>query len=419
MVVKMKESQQNKQTKKIAKTVSSISQYFIYVAVSMLMVCIAFTVEVLLRRYHPTIHSRLASYQEFIPRPIADSLGLMKMKIIQQSSKSNQNNVADVVNTKDEIAVEKNIPKGANAQGKPRDVSLKTCTDRHVQCVDFQRQGECENNPGWMIVNCPHSCKSCHLLDPKVRCDRDRLGIKKDHVYQPGDMNAMFESIEKTYGKRYGVTIHSRDPWVVTFDNFLTDIEVESLIESVEGNWERSTDTGSSNEFGETGRVLSQSRTSNNAWCRQRCNNDPNVQNIQRKIEEITWVPKNNYESFQVLRYEIGQKYSPHHDASPQQVKLSCGARILTFFLYLSDVDEGGETAFPGLNIAITPKKGKALLWPSTFSDDPNNIDQRTVHEARPVIRGTKFAANAWIHSHDYEYSNKMGCTGTFDELTQ
>ena len=111
----MKESQQNKQTKKIAKTVSSISQYFIYVAVSMLMVCIAFTVEVLLRRYHPTIHSRLASYQEFIPRPIADSLGLMKMKIIQQSSKSNQNNVADVVNTKDEIAVEKNIPKGANA----------------------------------------------------------------------------------------------------------------------------------------------------------------------------------------------------------------------------------------------------------------------------------------------------------------
>lgn len=95
------------------------------------------------------------------------------------------------------------------------------------------------------------------------------------------------------------------------------------------------------------------------------------------------------YLSFQILQYDIGQKYNPHHDASERQYILPCGPRILTFFLYLSDVEEGGETAFPGLGISVKPKKGKALLWPSILSDNPSRIDHRTTHEARPVIKGS------------------------------
>lgn len=53
-----------------------------------------------------------------------------------------------------------------------------------------------------------------------------------------------------------------------------------------------------------------------------------------------------------------------------RQNKLSCGPRILTFFLYLSDVEEGGETVFPSLNISVSPKRGRALLWPSTMDHD-------------------------------------------------
>ena len=68
-------------------------------------------------------------------------------------------------------------------------------------------------------------------------------------------MNRMFESIEEKFGSMYGVNVLSRDPWVVTFDDFLTDSEAKALISTV-NNWERSTDTGSSNEFGETGILL-------------------------------------------------------------------------------------------------------------------------------------------------------------------
>lgn len=310
-------------------------------------------------------------------------------------------------------------PLGANEAGKPRDVSLNQCSDRHQQCKGFAEHGECKKNPGWMTINCPASCDSCDLLDHKVRCNRDRLGIPNNHVYAPGDMDNMFSEIEAKYGDQYGVNVLSTSPWVVTFDNFLTDVEITELIRSVNDNWERSTDTGTQNEFGETGRILSSSRTSNNAWCRWECDENPHVQNIVRKIHEITHVPTVNFESFQVLRYEIGQKYNTHHDASPQQAAQASGVRILTFFLYLSDVEEGGETAFPNLGIEVKPKKGSALLWPSVMGDDPNKIDGRTMHAAKPVIRGTKFAANTWIHSHDFSTSNLWGCTGTFDELTQ
>ena len=67
-----------------------------------------------------------------------------------------------------------------------------------------------------------------------------------------------------------------------------------------------------------------------------------------------------------MLKYETGQKYNVHHDYGKEDVGLACGPRILTFFLYLSDVEEGGETAFPSLGIAVKPKKGKALLWVSS-----------------------------------------------------
>jgi hypothetical protein len=55
-----------------------------------------------------------------------------------------------------------------------------------------------------------------------------------------------------------------------------------------------------------------------------------------------------------VLRYDKRQYYSAHHDFGGTDADLACGPRILTFFLYLSDVEEGGETSFPQLNIGLS-----------------------------------------------------------------
>lgn len=97
---------------------------------------------------------------------------------------------------------------------------------------------------------------------------------------------------------------------------------------------------------------------------------------------------------------------------------LACGPRILTFFIYMSDVEEGGETSFPDIGLEVKPKKGRIVLWPSMTSDNLSRREERTTHIAKPVIKGRKIAANAWIHLYNYDIPNLWGCTGTFDELS-
>jgi prolyl 4-hydroxylase len=206
------------------------------------------------------------------------------------------------------------IAKGSNEQGAPPAVSYEECEDRAEPCPRYAAAGECEKNPGWMIVNCPHSCNACHLRDYKARCSRSFLNISTEPVYKPFEMGNMFSSISERFGDRYDINVLSTSPWVVTFDNFLTDEEAEALISTVEGTWEHSTDTGAVNAFGETGRTLSKGRTSSNAWCKEKCSSHSLVQNVVSKMAEVTLVPSNHYESLQILHYEKGQFYRKHHD---------------------------------------------------------------------------------------------------------
>lgn len=116
-----------------------------------------------------------------------------------------------------------------------------------------------------------------------------------------------------------------------------------------------------------------------------------------------------------MLRYDAGQRYDEHHDYIEQQAQTTYGSRILTVFLYLSDVEAGGHTAFPRLEppLSVAPRKGSVLLWPSTL-DDLVTKEPATLHAAMPVERGVKHAANVWIHRGNYRKANHMGCTGSF-----
>lgn len=99
------------------------------------------------------------------------------------------------------------------------------------------------------------------------------------------------------------------------------------------------------------------------------------------------------------------------HDFIEKQEKFPSGPRILTAFLYLGDVEGGGGTDFPRLGITVHPKKGRLLLWPSVLDSDPYKVDRRTTHQALPVEKGIKYAANAWIHLRDFQTPNNNGCS--------
>jgi hypothetical protein len=80
-----------------------------------------------------------------------------------------------------------------------------------------------------------------------------------------------------------------------------------------------------------------------------------------------------------------------HHDYITFHLERSQGVRILTVFLYLNDVEEGGGTQFSRLGITVQPKRGRVVIWPSVFDHDPSMRDERTHHEALPVLKGIKY----------------------------
>jgi len=261
------------------------------------------------------------------------------------------------------------------------------------------------------------------LIDPQIRCSKENLNIT-DPIWKPGDLNKLFTSwaTEERFKEYDPIVLSSPDgayggisgPWVMTFDNFLTDEESEALEYGGQiSGFQRSTDQGAVNSLGEMEQVVSKSRTSSNAWCREQCEALPGVESSTRKIESVTNIPRKNYESFQILEYNNNQFYRMHHDSTGRDTTPS-GPRILTFFLYLSNVEEGGETHFNKLGISVKPSKGKALVWPSVLNDDPSFWDDRMFHEAKSVIQGKKIAANAWIHLNDFVGPNHWGCTGSF-----
>uniref|UniRef100_A0A7S2R288 Fe2OG dioxygenase domain-containing protein n=1 Tax=Eucampia antarctica TaxID=49252 RepID=A0A7S2R288_9STRA len=303
------------------------------------------------------------------------------------------------------------------------------CRDRFTMCPTEAKKGSCLTAPGWMIVHCCESCQSDlnsrELIDVNKRCSREHLNVTEP-IWKPGDLNKLFEhwATDPSFAPYEPKVWSSPDPqkyggadgpWIVTFDNFITDLEVADVIHGGHiSGFERSTDQGAvAKNTGEQEKVVSKTRTSSNAWCRGECERLPGVKSLTAKIERFTQVPHRHFESYQILDYEPNQFYRSHHDSARRDLTMS-GPRIMTFFLYLSDVEEGGETRFTSLNISVKPKKGRALIWPSVTDDDPGYWDDRTYHEAKAVIKGKKYAANHWIHLYDFVTPNEWGCTGGF-----
>ena len=302
---------------------------------------------------------------------------------------------------------------------------LDHCQNKDERCAMWMALGECEENPKFMKSNCAAVCQACHLLDFETRCPLDP---DAPNAWGPGDLNTFFVNMTTLAEfQQYKPNIVSRPdyvngdteetadykigPWVVTLDDFISDKEADRLIElgAVEG-YERSGDVGEMNFDGTFDVDVNDDRTSTNAWCAEACYNDTLAQQVTRRIEEITNIPDENSERLQLLKYDVGQFYGTHHDHIEFDVDRQPGGRMLTVFLYLNDVEAGGGTNFPDLDITVMPKKGRALIWPSVLDEDPNESDERTEHQALKVEKGVKYGANAWIHMRDYRLAEENDC---------
>ncbi|KAG5123375.1 hypothetical protein AAZX31_11G048900 [Glycine max] len=197
-------------------------------------------------------------------------------------------------------------------------------------------------------------------------------------------------------------------PRALYFPNFASAEQCESIIEMARGGLKPST---LALRKGETEESTKGIRTSSGVFMSASEDETGILDAIEEKIAKATKIPRTHGEAFNILRYEVGQKYNSHYDAFDEaEYGPLQSQRVASFLLYLTDVPEGGETMFPyenGFNrngnvedcigLRVRPRKGDALLFYSLL---PNGtIDQTSAHGSCPVIKGEKWVATKWIRN--------------------
>jgi len=312
---------------------------------------------------------------------------------------------------------------------------------------------------------CEHQA-ACHVRDGAGRRVRRCSELSKNSAQpgvQPGlipraygvkrDMRWVFPTEEVGF-KRYlphlqiTLTTLAEEPRLFALDNFLTEDDASQLIEdalAISDDEHKLTRSS----VGAKGYTVSSTRTSENAWVKD----TKTAMRMKRRAFELLGFDhydERMADGLQVLRYNNTNGYAAHKDyldrprgLSREAMEPSLGGanRLATVFLYLSDVQHGGQTVFPHAprplqasslpalesrplddevislrdaqvssdkysweprlinecytKLAAAPKKGRAILFYSQHPD--GTLDQMATHGGCPVLSGTKWASNLWI----------------------
>lgn len=184
------------------------------------------------------------------------------------------------------------------------------------------------------------------------------------------------------------LTVLSCEPRVFEIKNFLSEVEVDHILELATGMKLKRSMTQAGTSAKQT--TSETTRTSRNTWVpRQK---SPVIDAIYRRAADLLQLdeallrrrsedefPDLNTkgsiaEDLQLVHYDVSQQYTPHHDWSiPNSQSVGQPSRFATILLYLNGGDgddlEGGETAFPKWKNAETvgqlnvkPEAGKVRL---------------------------------------------------------
>lgn len=297
----------------------------------------------------------------------------------------------------------------------------RDCRNLDEHCSTYAAMGECHgtNDALQMFQNCAPACQACNAVEYYRRCARRPEDA--DVYKQAGEMNAMFQRVVTSNPNATVLSQPSEEdlpdntlplPWIVMLDDYLSNEECDWLIaKGTELGFRQTSEiTDEIKEDGTFGEKVGQGRTSLDAWCERGCEDQPEAKEIIGRMLSTTGMQLENTEFLEILKYNEGGHYERHHDLIPTQGQERCGNRILTLYVFLSDVEEGGELRFTQINKQITPKKGRAVLWQNVLDNDFNIMQTLTFHEALPVKRGNKYGLNAWFHSRNMRESMAAGC---------
>lgn len=122
---------------------------------------------------------------------------------------------------------------------------------------------------------------------------------------------------------------------------------------------------------------------------------------LDKKISQLIGVHPCLSDMIEGVRYDKGQYFKRHADYFTENTNAytkHCsvgGQRTWTVMIYLNWVKEGGETFFNDIGKIFVPTLGTAICWNNLYPD--GKINTFTVHEALPVIRGSKYVITKWF----------------------
>ncbi len=217
----------------------------------------------------------------------------------------------------------------------------------------------------------------------------------------------------------------NNSPHVFQIDNFLSDKECDELIRLA-------TEKGLSRSFtrrknGDGG--VDKGRTSDQTWLDQ--NEYKIAKVITERANRLMRIDNIGlHEQIQIARYLPSNHYGAHLDSWPQTLDQGEQNRFTTFLIYLNNVDEGGETAFPlagrrttdeypihtcaNVTLKVTPKKGRAVLFYNLDSTlhMTGVRDPFSRHTGCPVVKGEKWICNLWTWNKWSNWENYERFTG-------
>lgn len=206
----------------------------------------------------------------------------------------------------------------------------------------------------------------------------------------------------QTSDRQIRVLLSIERPFITYLDNFLSDAECDELISLSNERLQPSKiiDSFTGKEKQVPGRT--------SAGTYFHVNENAFIAKIEQRIMEITDHPVLHGEGLQVLHYQIGEEYKPHFDYFPPNKvdENKGGQRIGTMLMYLNDVETGGETVFPKLGLAVTPKKGSAVYF--HYGNHLGQVDRMSVHSSIPVKAGEKWVATKWIRQNQIYETMKI-----------
>lgn len=280
--------------------------------------------------------------------------------------------------------------------------------------------------------------------------DPARLAVVNSYGPKQADLDAELAKVmaELPEGLRDAkVTVASWEPRILVVDDFMTAQEADHMVRTIGG----AKRLGSTAVVTTTGgaAVLANTVTSKIGSFP---GNDATVKKINERITQLSFLPFSWGESLHVLHYDPGQYFRGHLDVHAAAGRKT-SSRVATCFLYLSDVEAGGETYFPlarpaegvrdpipetcagyegkdpkmqndrarasywdgaenvtftkeeiarDLGVLVRPKKGRAVLWWNRKQS--GEVDWQSRHVGCPLIAGEKWAATRWIHYQPFSW---------------